>query len=425
MPKVIFTKLHPGQASINSKMGERNVLRCGRRFGKTKLLETRFARLAIGSALGGKAVGWFAPTYKLVRPTYENMLRTLYPITTRHSKTESLIQLKTGGSIEFWTLDDEDAGRSRSYDEVVIDEASLKETGLRDIVEQAINPTLLDRNGNMTMAGTPKGVDPENYFYAACTDRSLGFAEFHGTTYNNPTLSPDSLARLKDQYPPLVYQQEILAEFVDWAGVSFFSESSLLEDGAAPEPGQVDVVFATIDTATKTGRGHDGTAVIFWGYRKYPTRKLYVLDWEVLQIEGALLETWLPTIFSRLDGFCESLPAAMGSVGAFIEDKASGMVLLQQGARRGWPVTPIDGKLTSLGKEERAISISGYVYQGLVKFSKTAFEKTMNYKGVTANHLRKQVVGFRIGADRAKAEDDGLDAFCYGVSICLGDDAGF
>ena len=43
----------------------------------------------------------------------------------------------------------------------------------------------------------------------------------------------------------------------------------------------------------------------------------------------------------------------------------NGAVLVQQAARRGWPCAAIDSKLTALGKDERAISVSGYVYRGL------------------------------------------------------------
>ena len=102
------------------------------------------------------------------------------------------------------------------------------------------------------------------------------------------------------------------------------------------------------------------------------------------------------------------------------------MVLLQQAARRGWPATAIDSKLTSVGKDERAISVSGYVYRGMVKLCKEAFEKVSIYKGTSRNHLIGQVTGFRIGdKDANKREDDLLDTFCYGVAIALGDASGF
>jgi Rhodopirellula transposase DDE domain/WD domain, G-beta repeat len=59
--------------------------------------------------------------------------------------------------------------------------------------------------------------------------------------------------------------------------------------------------------------------------------------------------------------------ARKGSVGAFIEDKNSGTILLQQAWRRQLLAHAIDSKLTAMGKDERAISVSGYVHRGLVK----------------------------------------------------------
>ena len=85
---------------------------------------------------------------------------------------------------------------------------------------------------------------------------------------------------------------------------------------------------------------------------------------------------------------------------------------------------PIDSKLTALGKSERAISVSGYVHQDKVKLSHVAYDKVINYKGVTRNHLLSQVVGFRIGS-KDQVDDDLLDTFCYSIAISLGNAEGY
>lgn len=115
----------------------------------------------------------------------------------------------------------------------------------------------------------------------------------------------------------------------------------------------------------------------------------------------------------------------MGALGAFIEDKNSGTILLQQAHRRGLPTYAIDSKLTALGKDERAMSVSGYVYQGKVKYSEAAFDKVLTYKRSTRNHLLDQVENFRIGDNKNDREDDLLDTFCYGIAISLGNKDGF
>jgi hypothetical protein len=208
------------------------------------------------------------------------------------------------------------------------------------------------------------------------------------------------------------------------AGTSFFDVQNVLVDGEAIDaPAHCDAVFVTIDTAVKTGSNNDGTCAVFWAFHERGVHKLTVLDYEILQIEGSLLEVWMPTVFDRLEGFAQSCGARRGSLGAFIEDKASGMILLQQGARYGWDVTPIDSKLTAVGKDERAISVSGYVHSGLVKLAHTAYDRVCVYKGATKNHFLTQVFDFRLGV--RDQSDDGLDAFCYGVAIALGNNEGF
>lgn len=414
--------LHAAQTEIVEQWGARSIMRCGRRFGKTTLVETKAAQWAYH----GRKVGVFAPSYKLVLPTYKRILKHLMPWVTNKSKVDMLIETKStkgSGLVEFWTLTDEDAGRSRSYDWVIIDEASLV-SGLQDIWERSIAPTLLDRRGKAVMAGTPKGIDDTNYFYNSCTNKDLGWKEFHAPTSRNPMLDPVGVANLVNEYPPLVYQQEFLAEFVSWAGAAFFSEVSMLNDGAPVDyPRKCDFVFAVMDTATKEGAEHDGTAVMYCARNVYTGVPLTILDWDVVQISGDLLPAYLPTVHARAVQLAAQCGARQGHRGIWVEDKSSGMVINQQAARSGALVFPIDTKMTALGKEERALNASPAVYQGKVKFSDHAYNKKSNFKGQNRNHMLAQVCGFRMGQKRA--HDDLLDAFTYSVAISLGDSQGW
>lgn len=83
-----------------------------------------------------------------------------------------------------------------------------------------------------------------------------------------------------------------MAEFVDWSGEAFFSREKLLVNGRpVPYPSHCDVVFAVIDTASKTGTDNDATAVAYFALDRLSTgAPLKILDWDVTQIEGALLE---------------------------------------------------------------------------------------------------------------------------------------
>jgi phage terminase large subunit-like protein len=201
----------------------------------------------------------------------------------------------------------------------------------------------------------------------------------------------------------------------------------LLDQGLpVPFPPRCECVYAVIDTASKTGTEHDATAVTYFALDRNGGRfPLLILDWDLVQIEGALLETWLPAIFGRLEELSRTCRARSGSIGAMIEDKNSGTILLQQALRRQMPVTAIDSKLTSVGKDERAISVSGYVHRGEVKYTEHAFNKTVVYKHKSRNHLLDQIESFRIGDKDSEREDDLLDTFCYGIALSLGDNQGF
>jgi hypothetical protein len=72
-------------------------------------------------------------------------------------------------------------------------------------------------------------------------------------------------------------------------------------------------------------------------------------------------------------------------------EKNSGTILLQQALRRVLPAQAIDSRLTAKGKDERALSVSGYVHRGQVKYTEPAFNKVSTYKRRTKNHLADQI----------------------------------
>lgn len=419
--QIILPTLHAGQVAAYKAQGRHKVTRCGRRWGKTQMLVC----IACNGAIKGQSIGIFAPDYKILSETYKQIHDTLSPLIISSNKVEGIIRLKGGGVIDFWTLNNERAGRGRKYHIVLIDEGAFAGKGMMDIWQQAIKPTLLDYRGCAWVFSTPNGEDPDNFFYCICTDPKHGFTEYHAPTSTNPYLPVDEIAKLKEENHPLVYRQEYLAEFVDWSGAAFFSlDSMLLDNLPIPMPSKVDQVFAVVDTAVKDGLEHDGTAVIYCAVNKIWGHKLIILDWDVIQISGDLLDQWLPTVQARCEELSILTDARQGNVGTWIEDKATGSVLIQQAQRKGLNVFAIDGDLTAMGKDGRALSVSSYVHRGDVKISEYAFNKTSNYRNQTKNHFLAQVCGYRMGA-KTPHQMDLLDTFCYSIAIALGDSYGY
>ena len=413
--------------------------RCGRRWGKTVYGETWLTE----GTLNSWPTAWFAPDYKTLSETYNEILDMVEPVVASSSKNDGVIRLQGGGRIDFWTLENERAGRSRKYRRIVVDEAAFTKPNMMDIWERSIKPTLLDYQGEALVISNTNGDDPENFFWQICNEPKHGFISFHAPSWNNPTIpalipgeSRESWILRRDKIfddlrareHPLVFRQEYAAEFVDWSGVAFFDLDKLLVNGQPVEyPARCDYVFAVIDTASKTGTANDGTGVTYWARTlRGGAMPLILVDYDLQQIEGALLETWLPTVFENLQHLAQACGAVRGSAGAWIEDKSSGIVLIQQARRRGLPAHAIDSKLTSLGKDERAISVSGYHFRGEVKIARQAFDKVFMYKGTTRNHLVSQVTSFRVGdKDAAKRADDLLDCYTYGIALSLGNKGGF
>ncbi|HEX3496449.1 MAG TPA: hypothetical protein VHT02_04615 [Methylocella sp.] len=445
--KISVGRLHAGQvAAYRALHGHRfKALRCGRRFGKTDFAKTWIVQ----GLVQGEVCAWLSPQHMTASEVYADLLGALAPILNAGSRGDGVMRLKTGGRLDFWSLENPIPGRGRGYQRVVIDEAAFAKSGdsrtagsTMEIWEKSIKPTLYDYGGEALACSNSAGKDPDNFFYNICTDPQYGFHEYHATTKANPLLpkrlqneSEDAWLQRRAQFQadlikdndPLVYAQEYLAEFVDWSGVAFFSREKLLDQNRpVPYPAHCDGVFAVIDTASKTGTDNDATAVTFLAVnRHFGSLPLFILDWDIVQIEGGTLETWLPTVFRRLEELAGACRARRGSLGAFIEDKNSGTILLQQARRRGMPALAIDSKLTAMGKDERALSVSGYVHRGLVKYTEHAFNKMVVYKRSSRNHLLDQVESFRIGDKQSDREDDLLDTFCYGIALALGNSEGF
>ena len=118
--QISLNKLHKAQTQVLSEAQRFNVLICGRRWGKSTLAQNLLSEPAIN----GHPTGYFTPTYKLLEPTYKELLNSLEPI-VRRKHDNQFIELITGGIIEFWSLENELAGRSRKYKRVIVDEAGF------------------------------------------------------------------------------------------------------------------------------------------------------------------------------------------------------------------------------------------------------------------------------------------------------------
>lgn len=230
------------------------MLSCGRRFGKTSLTEELCKRV-----LDGWAIGYFAPTYKYLVETWRMLYQTYAPAMARISVQERRFEFLTGGLIEFWTLEDPNAGRSRKYHRAIIDEAGLVNR-LGASWEAGIRPALADLQGDAWLMGTPKG---RNFFWE-CYQRGLDPAHPDWTCWQfptsaNPFIRPEEIASMQREMTERRFAQEILAQFLDDAGGVFRNVRAVATARSAPPSPGAQYIYGV-----DWGRQVDYTAISIW-----------------------------------------------------------------------------------------------------------------------------------------------------------------
>lgn len=224
---ITLPRPHPRQAEILASPARFRVLACGRRFGKTVYGQHRLIR----PLLEGYPCGWFAPSYKYLSEVWRDFQRDLKPVIAASNKTERRIELITGGSVEFWSLTDEDAGRSRKYKHVVVDEAAKCRT-LEESWNAAIRPTLTDYRGGADFLSTPRGRD---FFWRVWTwgqdPHEPDWASWQLPTVCNPHIDPAEIEAARHKTPDRLFRQEFLAEFLENAGGVFRRVSEAIDRG--------------------------------------------------------------------------------------------------------------------------------------------------------------------------------------------------
>jgi phage terminase large subunit-like protein len=238
-----------------------NVLACGRRFGKTVYGEHRL----VPPMLAGHPVAWFAPRFKYLNEVWRDFRRTLLPVTSHKNEQERRIELITGGSIDFWSLEDPDSGRGRKYKRVVIDEAA-KAKNLEAAWQEAIRPTLTDLEGDADLLSTPKG---RNFFWKAYV-KGLDplepeWACWRMPTLANPFINPLEIEAARRQLPARVFAQEYEAEFLEDAGGVFRCVPAAVDQGRCENepPRKGETYFCGVDLA----RTQDFTVIAIFDSR--------------------------------------------------------------------------------------------------------------------------------------------------------------
>lgn len=218
-----------GQREVLEAQERFLILCAGRRWGKTKVGAARGLREARSMPRRGKKIIWWvAPTYRVVKRGYQEVVSQLPAGTlARPAPPESafdagrsvVLQFVNGVRWEFYSAERPEGMLGGSADFTILDEAA---TMPHAVWTQFILPPLADRHGRALFISTPRG---KNWYYRMWMRGQDEFEtevrSWRFPSFTNPTIDPKEWEELRQTMPQAIYEQEVLADFVS-SGSSVF-----------------------------------------------------------------------------------------------------------------------------------------------------------------------------------------------------------
>lgn len=276
---------------IPHSIGQKEVLDCnerfmvlcaGRRWGKSKVGAAKAIREA---RTRRKIVFWVAPTYKVVKRGYDEILAQLPeelltkpppPASVLDAGRAIKLKFKNGSSMEFYSAERPEGMLGGSCDFLIMDEAAIMQ---EHVWAQTIRPTLADRQGRALFISTPRG---KNWFYRLWQmgqdELQAGYKSWHFPSTTNPTIDPEEWEQIKSTSSAAVYEQEILALFISSASSVFRVPDSAIVPMETPK-GHVVLgvdwakhndftVFCGINSGTRKPCYHDRFQDVSWPHQR-------------------------------------------------------------------------------------------------------------------------------------------------------------
>lgn len=207
---------HPKQAYILNDPKRFKHLRCGRRFGKTKLI----AELCLPALEKGVPVGIWYPTYKDSIEVWDTIKKVYKDVISKKDESLKKIWFLGGGQVDFWAMENPESGQGFKYYRAIVDEAA-KASAFKRAWEETIRATLTDYKGDAYIMSRPK----PNCYFKELEDKHTGkknWGFYHFTTYDNPYIDNSEVDEAKEDLDPRTFEQEYLAEYVDPTAKYFF-----------------------------------------------------------------------------------------------------------------------------------------------------------------------------------------------------------
>lgn len=305
------------QETVLSEARRFNVVCVGRRAGKTAL----GIYLCADPTMLRYPVGWFSPSYKLMLEVWRQVALLFAPVIARQNVVERRFEFEFGGVLEFWSLDNPQAGRGRKYRRVVVDEAAFVPL-LLDAWNYAIRPTLADLQGDAWILSTPKGRNGFWKMWQYGQDASnRQWASWQFPSEVNPLIPSDELLEMRRSQPERVVAQELDAQFLDDAGGVFRRV----------------IDAATVSPQDSGIHGHEYIFGVDWG-RSNDFTAIAVLD--LTTSELCHLDRFNQIDYQVQLGRLDALAARFRPRAIVAEANSMGQPLIEQLQRGNLPVVP-------------------------------------------------------------------------------------
>jgi hypothetical protein len=224
-------KLTEPQQRISDSTVRFKCVSAGRRFGKSYLSINEMAKFA---RFPNRRILAVAPTYKQVKNVLWDDLKSML-IERRWVKkineTDLTVTLINGSKITLRSADNFDALRGGKYDFIVMDECADIDKAAWHMV---LRPTLSDRGGHALFIGTPKGMG--NWFFDLWNNAKTleDWQSWQYTTLDGGNVPQEEIEAAKRDMGQREFEQEYLAQFVNYAGVIFYAYT---EENIETHPG--------------------------------------------------------------------------------------------------------------------------------------------------------------------------------------------
>jgi phage FluMu gp28-like protein len=290
--------------------------------------------ICVEEAVKGGTYIWGAPTFDQVRISFKEAQRAAGTVAD-FNLSRMTMQFPTGGEIVFRSLDNPDNARGYTADGVVIDESGVVKA---EAWYEVLRPMLIDTNGWAWLIGTPKGRNwlwaefqkaHDHDDYAAWQVPTLGVAMQDGQLVRrphpleNPEVPFAEIEQLQRTLSERVFEQEILAQFVELSGGVFRRV--------------LDAATATPQDSAITG--HEYVMGVDWGKSN---------DFTVLSvIDTATNELCHVDRFNQIDyavqlSRLQALAQRFNPYSIIVERNSIGEPLVEQLYRMGLPVQPFN-----------------------------------------------------------------------------------